>query len=145
MNQCKTESCVRRVRAWGLCEACYRKEVYHGRIVPQKQKHIAQRFTENTNTECENGCWEWAGLTDRDGYGRMKRNSKSTLAHRLSYELYKGVIPDDKMVCHTCDNPRCVNPEHLYIGDAKTNRQDCVSRGRTNQGRDKDGKFAKNT
>ena len=144
MNICKVEKCIRKVRAWGLCDTCYHKEVYHGRIVPQKQKPMEQRFLANI-IKHENDCWEWRGQIDKHGYGRIKRHSKSILAHRLSYELNKAIIPKNKMICHTCDNPKCVNPEHLYVGDAKTNRQDCINRNRTNLRRGEGGRFERCT
>jgi len=86
-----------------------------------------------------NGCWNWTGLTCKDrkvntrrfmGYGILKFKSKRYLAHRFSWETFRGIIPEGKMVCHGCDNPRCVNPDHLFIGTAKTNMGDCVSKKR---------------
>ena len=79
-------------------------------------------------------CWLWTGVLDNHGYGRMKINDKSTGAHRYSYMIHKGKIGDGLFVCHTCDNPACVNPSHLYAGTAADNANDRGVRGRTARG-----------
>lgn len=79
------------------------------------------------------GCWEWTGSTDADGYGRLRlgtREAGVAKTHRLSWELAHGHIPDGLLVCHSCDNPRCVNPAHLFLGTIKDNVVDSVSKGR---------------
>ena len=82
-----------------------------------------------------NGCWVWQKSKDKDGYGYAKRKGSKTIkAHRLSYELFIGEV-GAAMVCHSCDNPSCVNPNHLFLGDAKINRADCAAKGRDMKGR----------
>jgi hypothetical protein len=71
------------------------------------------------------------GSKDKDGYGKLCRNGR---AHRISYEVHKGKIPNGMMVCHTCDNPSCVNPEHLWVGTCKQNIRDSVKKKRFNHG-----------
>jgi len=75
------------------------------------------------------GCWLWTAAKC-NGYGHFGMNGKVYRSHRLSYEHYKGKIPDDLIVRHKCDNPACVNPEHLELGTQKDNVQDCIMRGR---------------
>lgn len=73
------------------------------------------------------GCWEWTGGTDRDGYGRFFEMRR---AHRFSWYLHNGPIPDGLHVLHTCDNPPCVRPDHLFLGTNTDNVADKIAKGR---------------
>jgi len=75
------------------------------------------------------GCHEWTGATAK-GYGRFTYKTKFCLAHRASYEVHKGPIPEKMLVCHHCDNPKCINPDHLFIGTARDNARDALTKGR---------------
>lgn len=76
------------------------------------------------------GCWIWQLSTDKNGYGITELNSKKEAAHRVYYKKYKGLVPDKLLVLHKCDNPPCVNPEHLFLGTQKQNIQDAINKGR---------------
>lgn len=76
-------------------------------------------------------CWEWMGCRDSCGYGKM-RYGRESLAHRLSWVLHRGEIPAFHYVCHKCDNPGCVNPDHMFVGLQKDNVRDMFEKGRDN-------------
>jgi len=77
-------------------------------------------------------CWLWNSYVDKDGYGKFRFNKKDHRAHRFSYILYKGIIPKDLCICHFCDQPACVNPNHLWVGTKKENNQDRALKNRSN-------------
>lgn len=77
-----------------------------------------------------NGCWEWLGNKDKDGYGKVKRFGKTVRAHRLFYEEFIGELFALELVCHKCDNPSCVNPNHLFKGNQFDNEIDKDMKGR---------------
>lgn len=78
-----------------------------------------------------NGCWFWRGNINTNGYGLFALYGQRRIgAHRAAWELTRGPIPQGMIVCHRCDNPRCVNPEHLFIGTHLDNARDRVSKGR---------------
>lgn len=81
-------------------------------------------------------CWPWVGGLDKDGYGVVKfRGRRRFKAHRAALALLGGVdTPDGLMVCHKCDNPRCCNPNHLFLGTSLDNKRDCVTKGRQIKG-----------
>lgn len=90
-----------------------------------------EKFFQSKYKILDNGCWEWQGSRDKDGYSLFGVNQKG---YRYSYEKYKGKIPENMCVCHTCDNRGCVNPEHLWLGSNVENQIDKIKKKRQSKG-----------
>lgn len=88
------------------------------------------RFNSSYELITESGCWVWMRAIDKNGYGIHYFKNKKYFAHRKSYELFNGKIPENMLICHKCDNPSCVNPNHLFFGTAKDNAQDALKKKR---------------
>ena len=95
---------------------------------------ITERFWSRIKVLTAKDCWEWQGYLSPKGYGKIfiERGKSMMLVHRFSYILHHGSIPDNLFVLHRCDNPRCVNPNHLWLGTKNDNNQDCIAKGRRN-------------
>lgn len=92
------------------------------------------RLYEKVKINKETGCWEWQGHTYKNGYGVIKSFGQDVSAHRLSYELSKGKIPDGLCILHSCDNRKCINPSHLSVGTHQENMAQAKERCRFRSG-----------
>jgi hypothetical protein len=78
----------------------------------------------------ENGCWLWLGFKRHDGYGLIWLNGKHQRAHRVAFEHRNGKVDPEAIICHRCDNPSCINPDHMFVGTTADNIRDCVVKKR---------------
>lgn len=97
---------------------------------PARLPKAPWRILDMSIPEPNSGCWIWLGYIGPNGYGELRADGRTRRAHRISYEIFNGPIPSGLVVRHRCDNPPCVNPDHLVIGSMKDNTQDMLRRGR---------------
>lgn len=91
---------------------------------------LRARFDDRYTPEPNSGCWLWMGCICPNGYGQIGHEGKMKGAHRVSYELHIGPIPEGAYILHRCDVPNCVNPAHLRAGTPRDNTRDMLSKGR---------------
>jgi hypothetical protein len=97
------------------------------------KRSVAERFRAKYVIDQQTGCWNWTACVVRR-YGMFGYKGRLWRAHRASYDMFVGPIPDGLLVLHACDNPLCVNPAHLSVGTGVDNMQDCVRKGRISRG-----------
>lgn len=91
---------------------------------------VDSAFLKSASEISDNGCWNWKKTINSAGYGNVWFRGKLWVAHRVSFLIFRGEFNPNRMVCHTCDNRKCINPEHLFLGDAFQNCQDAIRKGR---------------
>lgn len=144
---CTVEGCLRPYNSRGYCRMhlgrLYRGADIGGAELKNKPyESLGELFERNGWTERvvqpELGpCWEWNGNKFTNGYGQanlVHNGKRNHLVHRLAYEHWHGDIPKGMVICHRCDNPPCMNPDHLFSGSHKQNTQDMVAKGRHGRG-----------
>lgn len=138
MDLCQIEDCNKVICALGYCSMHYGRLIRRGNvniILTNKDRlpkynslneYINKSYKINTKTNC----WEWNKSFKSEGYGNAWWNNKHEIAHRLSWTCYVGEIPQGLNVLHKCDNRKCINPKHLFLGTILDNNRDRKNKGR---------------
>lgn len=95
---------------------------------------VLLRFEKHVEIDYGDNCWTWSGKRNKKGYGGLWINKNPELVHRISWIIFRGPIPKGMCVLHSCDNPPCVRPNHLFLGTKTNNSEDMVSKGRQASG-----------
>lgn len=132
-RECAVEDCPRAVSCKGYCKRHSENLRLFGEPIPRHDRPLEARLREVGWTVSESGCWEWKGSRNGDGYGLFTATRLGYVgagAHRVMYECSVEPIPDGLIVRHTCDNPPCVNPDHLLAGTKLDSALSMIERGR---------------
>jgi hypothetical protein len=126
---CSVDECTGKIYALGYCRLHYGRFNRTG-STDDPARTPEQRF--EAKVDRSGDCHLWIGSKNSDGYGNFYLDDKLEKAHRYAYRLANGDFDESLFVCHACDNPSCVNPDHLFLGDQTRNMQDMISKGRQN-------------
>lgn len=124
---CSVADCGRPTAARGLCSR-HINRLYHGKDPTTVAPTLIERFLGFVTIQTE-GCWNWTGAT-AGGYGQFSCFGGRIQAHRFSYEVFVAGVNHMSLVCHRCDNKRCVRPDHLFEGTASDNMRDMIAKGK---------------
>lgn len=133
MRICSIPDCGVKHYAKGLCEKHYQRQKLTGHTGEgvKPRLPLSVRFWRKVDIRSDDECWEWKGcMSNKTGYGAITKNGKNVGAHRVSYELNKGPIQEGLYILHSCDNRKCVNPNHLRAGTCQENIQEAFDKGR---------------
>lgn len=126
---CSVAECDRDVRSMGWCRRHYQRNRRTGSPTGSVARSLETRFW--AKVDKTDGCWLWTGSRDHKGYGRLNVDRKPVAAHRLLILLTTGEMPAaGQVVCHHCDTPACVRPDHLFVGTQSDNIRDMYAKGR---------------
>lgn len=143
---CSIDGCeCTKIMARGWCGPHYKRWYRHGDPLAQINRRAPDgataderlRYVGWTEVQRRDGltpCWEWNGLTDSKGYGRVWDGERVAAAHRLARAAWSTPLADDEYGCHRCDNPPCINPDHVFAGDDVTNAADMAAKARSCNG-----------
>lgn len=137
-SACAVDGCGQMARTHRLCDMHDTRRRRHGdptlTMNAPRDATLDQRLRWTGWTVADSGCWEWKGNRRNGGYGEVATGQGAAVASRAAYEAWVGPIPDGQHICHTCDNPPCINPAHLFPGTRRDNMQDATTKGRLSNG-----------
>lgn len=136
---CAVSWCDAPAKTKGYCKRCYSRWRKHGDPERTPRRLVSGDASPEDRlkfagwTVTDSGCWEWDGRLDKQGYGVLAlRDKRQVFAHRTAYSVWVGELIDGQAVCHACDNPKCINPEHLWQGTNGDNLRDMTIKERGN-------------
>lgn len=136
-KRCKVESCDLKTVALGFCNVHYQRSIRGMPLDGNPKRTVMERILSKIKKE-HNGCWLWTGakaggVTSRPyhKYGYIRIDGKTKKVSRVLYEMVTGIDLDGYCLCHRCDNPLCVNPDHMFMGSHTDNMRDMISKGRS--------------
>ena len=134
MSECKVEGCDHEHLARGWCAMHYQRWSKHGDLLTSERNRSPNLIDRLDRFEINGDCWEWNGSRNSGNYGHLTHRHRRWRAHVASWVVHNGPVPDGAQVLHTCDNPPCINPDHLRSGTVVENMRDMVARDRSLKG-----------
>jgi len=137
MVLCSVDGCADSAKLKGMCILHYKRVWRTGSpfvATPKLKRPTFIRFWFYVDKSTADQCWVWKGYKNKDGYGKLRDKKTNRGAHRVSWEMKNGEIPKGMFVLHKCNNPSCVNPGHLYLGNQLQNMKDRVTAGHYSTG-----------
>lgn len=138
---CKSEGCEREATRRGLCHKHHQWLWNHGLLDPTPKLTIAEMLDKYSEPVPECGCVLWTGSWNNKFYGVLGKKNGMNYAHRVSYEVHKGPIPEGLVIMHKCDTPACINPDHLSVGTFKENMEEMSRKERHRYGVNAPGRY----